>query len=588
LQYKKKVKILATKEKLLSKLEESLTEYSKEEVEKIIKAYEFAELKHQGQKRASGEEFITHPLSVAIILAGMNVDYEMIITGLLHDVVEDTESSMQEIARNFGKNIANMVDGVTKISKLKPFAYNEIQAESIRKMLVAMTNDIKVIIVKFADKIHNLNTLNFLSTEKRKKIANETLEIYAPLAGKLGVHYLKDRLEDLALRWVNPEVYSTIKGHFDKTEKDRERTKKLISRKLHEKLEEIKIPFLIKSRAKHYYSIFNKMKKYTLKISELFDLYGIRIITDSVQNCYQIFGAVHNLWQPIPGRFKDYIANPKKNGYRSLHTAVQVEKRKVVEIQIRTQEMDEFNEYGVAAHWYYKTGERPNTEELKWLKRLVKLHKQVLSPEEYYQIIRDDILKDEIYVFTPKGDSFELPKGATAIDFAYHIHTEVGHRCVGAKANGSIIQLNKPLRNGVVVDIITSKVSNPKQDWLSFVKTANARKKIKSWLASNKKINLKKESEEKKETTKKSKKSPKATTKANINETRYSVEVEGEKNLLYKFAKCCNPLPNDPIVGFVSRGRGIIIHKKDCYNLNYIKDIKKRAVSVNWSFNKKS
>ena len=453
-------------------------------------------------------------------------------------------------------------------------------------MLVAMTNDIKIIIVKFADKIHNLSTLNFLPSEKRKKIANETLEIYAPLAGKLGMHFIKDKLEDLSLRWVNPEVYDTINGYFDKTEKDRERTKKLITRRLSEKLEEIKIPFTIKSRAKHYYSIYNKMKKYTLKISELFDLYGIRIITDSVQNCYQIFGAVHSLWQPIPGRFKDYIANPKKNGYRSLHTAVKVEKRKVVEIQIRTQEMDEFNEYGVAAHWYYKTGEKPNTEELKWLKRLVKLHKQALSPEEYYQVIRDDILKDEIYVFTPKGDSFELPKGATAIDFAYHIHTEVGHRCIGAKSNGVIIQLNRPLQNGVVVEIITGKISNPKQAWLSFVKTANARKKIKSWLASNKKINLKKEPEERKETLKKPSTSQKVISKINIDNRKYSVEVNGERNLLYNFAKCCNPTPNDPIVGFISRGRGIIIHRKDCYNLNYIRDIKKRIIDVNWSYKK--
>ena len=577
---------MATKEKLLLKLKESLNEYSKEEVKKILKAYEFAELKHQGQKRASGEEFITHPLSVAIILAEMNADYEMIITGILHDVVEDTKSTMQEITDVFGKNIANFVDGVTKISKLKPFAYNEIQSESIRKMLVAMINDIKIIIVKFADKMHNLNTLNFLPSDKRKKIANETLEIYAPLAGKLGMHFIKDKLEDLSLRWVNPEVYKIINGYFDKTEKDRERTKKLISRKLSEKLKEINVPFVIKSRAKHYYSIYNKMKKYTLKISELFDLYGIRIITDSVQNCYQIFGTVHNLWQPIPGRFKDYIANPKENGYRSLHTAVKVEKRKVVEIQIRTQEMDEFNEYGVAAHWYYKSGERPNTDELKWLKRLVKLHKQALSPEEYYQIIRDDILKDEIYVFTPKGDSFELPKGATAIDFAYHIHTEVGHRCIGAKANGVIIQLNRQLQNGVVVEIITSKVSNPKQTWLSYVKTANARKKIKSWLASNKKINLKKELKEKKEALKRVKISKKVIPKINIDERRYSVEVDGEKNLLYKFAKCCNPTPNDQIVGFVSRGRGIIIHKKDCYNLNYIKDIKKRIIEVNWNYKK--
>ncbi len=574
---------MATKEKLLFKLNEALTEYSKEEIDKILNAYKFADLKHKGQKRASGEDFVTHPLSVAINLAEMNVDADMIIAGLLHDVVEDTQSTMQDIINIFGKNVANLVNGVTKISKLKPSSYNEVQTETIRKMLVAMTSDIKVIIIKFADKIHNLNTLNFLPAEKIKKIANETLEIYAPLAGKLGMHFIKDQLEDLALRWVNPEVYKEIKGYFDRSEKDRDRTKKQITRKLSEKLETIKIPFIIKSRAKHYYSIYNKMKKYTLKIGELFDLYGIRIITDSVQNCYQIFGAVHNLWPPIPGRFKDYIANPKKNGYRSLHTAVKVEKRKVVEIQIRTQEMDEFNEYGVASHWYYKTGEKPNTKELKWLKKLVDLHKQALSPDEYYQTIRDDILKDEIYVFTPKGDSFELPKGATAIDFAYRIHTEVGHRCIGAKAKGMIIPLNRPLQNGVVVDILTSKISNPKRAWLSFVKTANARKKIKSWLASNEKISLKKELEEKQEPLKKEKKTQKVIPKKDLIEKNYSVEVNGEKNFLYNFARCCNPSPTDEIVGFISRGRGVIIHKKDCYSLNYIKDMKKRTIDVNWS-----
>jgi guanosine-3',5'-bis(diphosphate) 3'-pyrophosphohydrolase len=327
------------------------------------------------------------------------------------------------------------------------------------------------------------------------------------------------------------------------------------------------------------------MKKYTLKIGELFDLYGIRIITDSIQNCYQIFGTVHNLWQPIPGRFKDYIANPKKNGYRSLHTAVKVDKRKVVEIQIRTQEMDEFNEYGVASHWFYKTGEKPNTEELKWLKKLVEVHKQSLSPEEYYQVIRDDILKDEIYVFTPKGDSFEMPKGATAIDFAYRIHTEVGHRCIGAKANGIIIPLNRPLQNGVLVEIITGKMSIPKQSWLSFIKTANARKKIKSWLAANEKeekIKVKKDIEEKETTILKGNKKKKALPKKSTSSLKPQVEINGEKNFLYNFAKCCKPVPKEPIIGFISRGRGIIIHKKYCYNLNHIKDFEKRTIEVNW------
>ena len=501
---------MATKEKLLSKLKETLVEYPKDEFDAIIKSYEFAEIKHQDQKRASGEEFITHPLSVAIILAEMHVDYEMIMAGLLHDVVEDTEASFKEISENFGNHVAALVDGVTKISKLKPSAVDEMKSETIRKMLFAMINDMNVIVIKFADKMHNLETLNFLPFEKRKKIAKETLEIYSPLAGKMGMHFIKDKLEDISLRWINPEVYETIKKFFDRTEKDRQRTNMVITRKLSEKLQETNIPFTIKSRAKHMYSIYSKMKKYNLKIEELFDLYGVRVITDNIKNCYQIFGAVHNIWQPIQGKFKDYIANPKKNGYRSLHTAVVFEKRKIVEIQIRTEEMDEFNEYGVAAHWYYKKGQTPTKEQLGWLSKLVEVHKQGLTPEEYYKAIRDDILKDEIYLFTPKGDIYELPKGATAIDFAYKIHSEIGHRCVGAKANGQIIPLNKALHNGMVVEILTGKNPNPKQTWLSIAKTAHARKKIKSGLLQYR-DEIKKSEQEKPEEVKESKKENKKT-----------------------------------------------------------------------------
>ena len=578
---------MAVKEKLAQKLKDSLIEYSKEEVEKIFSAYEYADIKHQGQKRASGEEFITHPLSVAINLANMNVGYEMIIAGLLHDVVEDTESTMDEISKKFGKHVASLVDGVTKISKLKPSGSDDGNSETIRKMLVAMTNDMNVIVIKFADKIHNLETLNFLSEEKRKKIANETIEIYAPLAGKMGMHYIKDRLEDLALRWINPEIYSDIKKFFNRTEKDRERTNKIINRKLTEKLLETNIPFTIKSRAKHIYSIYSKMKKYNLKIEDLFDLYGVRIITDSVKSCYQIFGAVHNIWQPIERKFKDYIANPKKNGYRSLHTAVVFEKRKIVEIQIRTKEMDEFNEYGVAAHWYYKKGEIPTNNQLGWLSKLIEVHKERLSPQDYYQAIRDDILKDEIYVFTPKGDIIELPKGATPIDYAYRIHSEVGHRCIGAKANGQIIPLNRALHNGMVVEILSGKTPNPRENWLSIVKTAHARKKIKSGLAvykeKNKKDNEEKELKKEEKKSVKEKKKIKTYSKNQSLDSKISIEVNGEKNLLFSFAKCCNPTPGQPIIGFISRGRGIIVHKKDCHNLKNIRDFSKRVVNINWT-----
>ena len=575
---------MATKEKLFTKLSEILSIYNKSEIEKINIAYKYAELKHKGQKRASGEEFIIHPLSVAIHLAEMNVDHEMIIAGLLHDVVEDTETKLIDIKEKFGENVARLVDGVTKISKLKPAKTKDVKAETIRKMLFSMINDMKIIVVKFADKMHNLDTLNFLPAEKRKKIVNETLEIYAPLAGKMGMHFIKDRLEDLALRWLNPDAYMEIKNYFDRTEKDRKRTTQLITQNLREKLLESKVPFTIKARAKHFYSIYKKMKKYNVRVDGLFDLYGIRVITDSIQNCYQIFGVIHSLWQPIPGRFKDYIAHPKKNGYKSLHTSVVVERRKIVEIQIRTQEMDEFNEYGVAAHWYYKNGHIPKTEQLEWLQKLIEVHKQTLSPEEYYKAVRDDILKDEIYVFSPKGDIYDLPKGATAIDYAYRIHTEVGHRCVGAKANGQIIPLNRPLKNGMIIEIITSNISNPKQSWLSIIKTTNARKKIKSWFAAgkdNEDVDFRNKTE-KKIIDKTSEKIVKKEIKLELNNVKKEIEVNGERNLLYSFARCCNPAENDEIIGFVSRGRGIIVHKKGCYNLKYIKDFDKRVISVNW------
>lgn len=573
---------METVELLLPKFESALIGYAREEIDIIFQAFEFAQKHHTGQKRASGEEFIIHPLSIGIILAKMNVDYEMIVAGLLHDVVEDTDVQLSEIIDLFGNKIAELVDGVTKISKLKPVARSEIKAETIRKMLFAMINDMKVIIIKLADKIHNMSTLNFLPEEKRKRIANETMEIYAPLAGKMGMHFIKDQLEDLALRWINPDAFLVIKNFFDNKEKDRERTISLITRKLEEKLTQYHTPFSIKSRTKHYYSIFKKMKKYNIRIEDIYDLYGIRVITDSVENCYKIFGIIHTLWHPIPSRFRDFIAHPKQNGYRSLHTTVIVERGKAVEIQIRTESMHEFNEYGVAAHWYYKKGAVPSDKQLKWLTKLKEVHKQNLSSQEYYQIIRDDILKDEIYVFTPMGDIIELPKGATAVDFAYRIHTEVGHRCKSAKSNGAIIPLHTPLKNGALVEINTGKYANPKQAWLTFVKTSHARKKIKYFL-SKRKEELKPQKPEpvKKEKIEDKVKLQKRPDKKNRS-SHISVEVNGEKNLMFSFAKCCNPQRDDFIVGYVSRGRGIIIHKVDCHSLNYIKDVDKRLIDVSW------
>jgi len=582
--YSIKEKFLVTKEVLFEKFKNLLANYKEDEVEIIIKAYHFADLKHSGQKRASGEEFIIHPLSVAIILAEMNVDKEMIMTGLLHDVVEDTSVKLDDLKNMFGEGVAALVDGVTKITKLKASNKLEQKTETIRKMLFAMIKDMRVIVVKFADKLHNMRTLNYLPENKIKRIATETLEIYSPLASKMGLYVIKNELENLSLKWLSPYIYETINGFMVKDKEDRDKTRAIITKKVSEKLEKFKIPFSIKSRTKHYYSIYRKMKKYDKKIDEIFDLYGVRIITDTVENCYHIFGIVHSLWQPIPGRFKDYIANPKKNGYRSLHTTVLVEKRKAIEIQIRTEEMDEVNEYGIAAHWYYKKGDMPKAEDIGWLKNLVEVQNQQLTHDEYYQAIRNDILKDEMYIFTPNGDIIELPKGSTPLDFAYRIHTEIGHRCRGAKANGSIIPLHSPLKNGMVVEIITGKEPHPKQSWLSIVKTTHARKKIRHYFTIKKleELNQQKSEVEKKEPHPVQIK--KSAPKKDHPQTKITVNIAGEKNLLFSFANCCNPTPSSKIVGFVSRGRGIIIHKEDCPNIKNIKEFDERKITVSWSF----
>ncbi|MBP7554597.1 MAG: bifunctional (p)ppGpp synthetase/guanosine-3',5'-bis(diphosphate) 3'-pyrophosphohydrolase, partial [Spirochaetes bacterium] len=448
------------KDKLLEQFKNLIVNFLPKDKEIILNAVKFAEKCHKGQLRASGEEYIIHPISVAVNLLNMRADVEMIIAGLLHDVVEDSPVTYEDVAKIYGKNVANLVDGVTKISKLKASNKTEQNAETIRKMLFAMIKDIRVIIIKFADKLHNMQTLEYLPKEKIKRIANETLDIYAPLAGRIGMGIIKNDLENLALKSLKPDIYNIIDDYIVKNEMNIETTLDEITKVIKCKLGKKEIPFAIKSRPKHYYSIYKKMQKYDKKIDEIFDLFGIRIITDTIDNCYYIFGIVHSIWMPIPGRFKDYISSPKHNGYRSLHTTVLVEKRKAVEIQIRTEDMDEVNEYGVAAHWFYKKDSAPNVEDFDWLKNLMEFNKENLSWEDYYNAIRDDILKEEIYIFTPKGDIVELPKGSTPLDFAFKIHTDIGYRCKGAKANGAIVSLNTELNNGDIVDILTGNKPN--------------------------------------------------------------------------------------------------------------------------------
>ena len=567
--------------------------YPEEDIIFIRKAFDLAVLKHEGQKRASGEEYIIHPISVALYLSEMNVDREMIATGLLHDVVEDTDVTKEQVAAMFGESVANLVDGVTKISKLKTASNNERKAETIRKMLFAMILDMRVIIVKLADKIHNMSTLQFLPVEKQRRIAKETLEIYAPLAGKLGLGLIKNELENMVLKALKPNVFEQIEKYSKEKESEKLDIISQVSKKLNQKLERSNIKYSIKSRVKHYYSVYNKMKEYNKKIEDIFDLYGIRIITETVEDCYAVFGIVHSLFKPLPGRFKDYIANPKSNGYKSLHTTVMVGNRKALEIQIRTAEMDMMNEYGVAAHWLYKTGNTMSDQgEFKWLESLKKVQQDELSPEDYYQTIRNDILREEIYVFSPKGDIFELPKGATALDFAYRVHTEVGHRCRGAKANGQIIPLHSPLKNGMFVEVITAKESLPKMEWISLVKTVDAKKKIRHFFSLI-------EKEKKDQLQENAKKQVKSTPTDIVREHEFTpkkisdkissktgdkifIEMDGERNLLFTYAKCCKPIPPNEIIGFISRGRGLIIHRADCKSITCIKDFEERKVTVNW------
>ena len=581
---------MENKEKIFDDLLKCLNEneYPPQDIDFIRKAYFLADKQHTGQKRASGEEYIIHPLSVALYLARMKVDREMIATGLLHDVVEDTDYTLEQIAEQFGESVANLVDGVTKITTLKNSpSKSELKAETIRKMLLAMIEDIRVIIIKLSDKVHNMSTLCYVSEEKQKRTAKECLEIYAPLAGKLGLGVIKSQLEDLSLQALKPHVYEQIINFSKEREKEKKGQIVEVTKKLQQKLEKVNLKYTIKSRTKHPYSVYNKMRKFNKRLEDVFDMYGIRIITQTVEDCYTVFGMVHSLFQPVPGRFKDYIANPKSNGYKSLHTTVMVAKRTALEIQIRTYEMDQMNEYGVAAHWYYKTGEK--NKDLKWLEELKNMQTDSLSAAEYYQTIRDDILREEIYVFSPKGDIYKMPQGATALDFAYKVHTQVGHRCRGAKVSGKIVPLGKALKNGAIVEIITGKDACPKMEWLSLVKTTDAKKKIRAFFAGLDKVTevqtiLAVPTADKQNNIVNEEFTPKrlGQTMSVADNKKISIEINGEKNLLFSFARCCHPVPPDKIVGFVSRGRGIIIHRENCESLHSQPDYQERVLDADW------
>lgn len=597
----------------------------------LEKAYNFAVAAHQGQKRFSGELYITHPLGVANNLAELELDMDTIVAGLLHDVVEDTDVSLDDIRREFGAEIAMLVDGVTKLSKLEYRSKEEHQAENLRKMFIAMAKDIRVLMIKLADRTHNMRTLKYLTSIKQQAISRETLEIYAPLAHRLGIYKIKWELEDLAFRYLERDRYYALVDKLAKKRREREAFIGQIMETLEPKLEEVGIKAYVSGRPKHLYSISQKMKEQHKEFHEIYDLTAIRIIVDSLKDCYGALGIVHTLWKPIPGRFKDYIAMPKPNMYQSLHTLVMVGKNELLEVQIRTREMHRTAEYGIAAHWRYKEKELKQDSELddklSWLRQIMELQQDSKDAHEFMENVKIDLFADEVFVFTPKGDVIDLPAGSIPLDFAYKIHTDIGHRCIGARVNGRLVPLEYELKTGDIVDIMTSKQGTPSRDWLNMVKSSGAKAKIRGYFKKErreenllkgkeslekelrkqdldphlylkpaliqemgKKFNIHSEDDVyvaiglggvtpqqaagrlKEEYRKKyGQASPEPVKEFKpqraVSKTGKGVRIAGVDNLLIRFAKCCTPVPGDEIAGVVTRGRGVSIHRRDCPNV---------------------
>ncbi|MGI6096977.1 MAG: RelA/SpoT family protein [Dethiobacteria bacterium] len=635
----------------LDKLKNKFTSYNsnKDEWAVVERAYEYALAAHAGQRRESGESYITHPLEVSIILAELELDLVTIVAGLLHDVVEDTEITLEQIEKDFGPEVALLIDGVTKLSSFEFTSKEEHQAENLRKMFLAMAKDIRVILIKLADRTHNMRTLGYLRSSKQKEISKETLEIYAPLAHRLGIYKLKSELEDHAFRYLQRDDYYRLDSMLAKKRNEREELIEEIIAILKEKLFSTGIEAEIQGRPKNLYSIYTKMKEQKKDIDEIYDLTAVRIIVDSVKDCYAALGVVHTIWKPIPGRFFDYIAMPKPNMYQSLHTTVVGAKNELVEVQIRTWEMHRTAEYGIAAHWRYKEGvkdEKEFAEKLSWLRQLLEWQQEYSDVHEFIENLKIDLFTDEVFVFTPKGDVVDLPAGAIPIDFAYRIHTDIGHRCNGAKINGRIVSLDYKLKTGDIVEIFTSKQGRPSRDWLNMVKSSQAKSKIRAWFKKERREeNIVKGKELLEKELRKLKIAPHLLLKrslleevekkfslqteddlyaavgyggitpqqviARLREEYYKhrerpqeeiarpevkpwkkkngayrgVRVEGVDNILIRFAKCCNPVPGDDIVGFVTRGRGVSVHRSDCPNLKNQND-RSRLLNVFWEENR--
>lgn len=622
-----------------------------DECDQIMKAFTLADKAHEGQFRASGEPYIMHPLAVAEILAHLQIDHITLIAALLHDVVEDTEYTKEDIKKLFGAEVAFLVDGVTKLNQFQYETKEDRQMENYRKMILAMAKDVRVVVIKLGDRLHNMRTLKHMRSDKQKRIAKETLEIFAPLAHRLGIFNVKWELEDLSFRYLEPDKYYDLVDQMKQKRQAREDIVNDTMEQLTKALGEAGIKADIKGRPKHFYSIYKKMKKDNRDLSQIYDLLAVRVIVDTVPDCYAVLGIAHSIWKPLPYRFKDYISMPKSNMYQSLHTTVIGTMGQPVEIQIRTWEMHRVSEYGVAAHWRYKEGNKGADKEfdqkVAWLRQVLEWQ-DTSNPKELVNALKLDVFSGEVFVFTPKGDVVKLPIGSVPLDFAYRVHTDVGHRCVGAKVNGKIVPLDYTLQNGDIVDIITSKTGKPSLDWLNIVGSSESKNKIRNWFKrENKEENIEKglealEREAKRlnyswkelcsdnriqqvvkqlksntenelyaacgyggipvstvllrlvELYKKSKEHEDArkTTEQIIEKLKVQgakkakngtgVLVKGEPGVMVRMAKCCNPVPGDDIIGYITRGRGVSVHRSDCTSLGHTPEDLERMIEVSW------
>ncbi|HCM40521.1 MAG: GTP pyrophosphokinase [Bdellovibrionales bacterium GWB1_52_6] len=622
----------------------------------VKKAYSFAEESHRGQLRSSGEPYMIHPIEVAQTLADLRLDIASIATGLLHDTVEDTHATLEQLDKEFGKDVSDLVDGVTKLSQMTFKTSEEKQAENFRKMILAMAKDIRVILVKLADRLNNMRTLEHLAPHKQKIIAQETLDIYAPIANRLGMGSIKAELEDLCLRYLHPDVYYKLAQKVSKTKGDRLKYTDEVCDIIDEKLKEYDIAASVAGRAKHFYSIFNKMERRKVDFDQVYDIIAFRILVDNITECYKSLGVIHATYKPVPGRFKDYIAMPKANGYQSLHTTVIGPHGERVEIQIRTQEMNQTAEGGIAAHWKYKEGrfDSRSRENVEWVNRLLEWHKDLSDPNEFLETVKIDLFAEDVFVFTPRGEVKQLPHGSTPLDFAYSVHTDVGNKCVGAKINGKIVPLKYRLKSGDTIEIVTSPSQSPSKDWLKVVRSSRAKAKIRAFIKTQerersrefgksildkilktysvslskveKSNELLKAAQElsvrtpdelfvavgygrilpenvlpflvSKEVLEKHKVAPQEqnklgkaedesflkkvfTNNRRRSESRNAIIVDNLDDVLIRFGRCCNPLPGDSIVGFITRGRGVTVHTTTCTKA--LDNDQERKIDVQWN-----